>query len=201
MRRGSRACGRLLVTVLLLPTLAWADPEVWLVIGPIVPPDAAVGATPSIDTFRPEAGAIALREGNVVAMPTCDEMLTLGLRLPEGASPRDQILVRLLKKRPASGCALEVLKIGTSPDGPDPSSLGTSGSSNQPSTADLRSIDARDVPCGSLLIVVRQGRAGGSSGSVTGLGRNGDCRESTDDMHSPIGISWLDAPSAGLPVR
>lgn len=203
MMHGSRACRRLLVvSSLLLPSLAFAEAEIWLVLGEIEPSDAAPDLTYARDKFLPEAGAIALREGDVTVMPTCDTGINLGFRSREGASPREKIILRLQKKRIASGCALEVLEIGTEgrrkgeADGSKPR---THGTSNLPSMADPRRIKASDIPCGTELIELRQSLLGGSSMSVAGLGESGGCHEGTDDTHSPLSIRWLDPPSAAAP--
>ena len=183
----------LVVGWLLLPTAAWAaDPEVWLVVGPIATAD---GFGPSDDAFRPAAGAVMLHERDVVPMPTCDAPLTFGLRPAPDASARQLISVRLLKRRTASGCALDVLTVGTTPRrGKTPT---TSGTSNLPLSNDgLRRENARDLPCGTRLIVLREGSIGGYSGSLPGLGPNGDCTDRGEDMLSPIGIHWLASPSA-----
>ena len=190
------------MSLLLLPSLAFADSEVWLVLGTIEPCDAPPDLTFGRDAFRPEAGAIALREGDVTEMPTCDAAINLGFRSAPGASPREKIVVRLQKKRIASGCVLEVLHIGIE----GRRTAGTDGSMPRaprkggvPSIADPRHIEARDVPCGTELIEVRHSRLGGSSFSVNGLGESGDCHESVDDMGSPRSIRWLDPPPFEAP--
>jgi len=202
MTRQSRAYGRLLVvSLLLLPSLAWADPEIWLVIGPIEPPTGTAAFASSGDAYWPEADAILLREGVVTPMPACDAMLTLGIRSSAEPPSSEEMLLRLLKKRATSGCTLEVLEVGTGrrrADGPDASEPGTSGTSNLPPSNGVRRIDARTLPCGSQLIQVREGRMGGSSSTVQGTGPSGDC-EGWHDMHGPLGFRWLSRPPAGAP--
>lgn len=190
-----------MVVSLLLPGLAVATPEVWLVIGviePSDPPDPTVAS----EAFRPEAGAVALHEGAVTVMPTCDALMNLGFRSSEGASPHEKIVVRLQKKRIASGCALEVLEVrtdGRRSRGAGASEPRTHGTNYVPSMADARHPKAKDVPCGTELIEVRQGRLGGSSLSVHGLGESGDCHEDPGGMDSPLSTRWLDPPFAEAP--
>lgn len=193
----ARVSGLLLVAGwMMLATAASADPEVWLVVGPIDTSGCAAGVGPCEDAFGPEAGAVALQERDVVTMPTCDAPLTFGLRRSPNASAREQILVRLLQKRTATGCALDVLTVATT-ERSGTATPGTSGSNSLPEAArDLRRENARDLPCGTRLIVIREGAIGGSSGSLPGLGPTGACTERTDDMLTPLGIRWLGAPRA-----
>lgn len=186
--------GLLVAAWLLLATSARADPEVWLVVGPIATTDGAAGFGPSGDAFRPEAGAFALHEHDVVPMPTCDAPLTFGLRPARDASAREQIVVRLLQRRTASGCALDVLTVATTRRRGTETPQATGTSSLPAPTGDLRHENARALPCGSRLIVLREGPMRGSSGSLAGLGETGECAESTDGMLSPLGIRWLGAP-------
>jgi len=187
----------LVVLSLLLPSLVFAEAEIWLVLGAIGPSDASPDPTSARDKFLPEAGAIALREGDVTVMPTCDTPINFGFRSREGASPRAKTVLRLQKKRIASGCALEVLEIGTEGrrrDETDGAKPRTHGTSNLPSMAGPGRIKASELLCGTELIELRQSRLGGSSRSVPGLGESGDCHEGTDDTHSPLSIRWLDPP-------
>jgi hypothetical protein len=203
MMCGPRACGRLLVVLsLLLPSLGFAEAEIWLVLGAIEPSDAPVDPTYARDRFLPEAGAIAMREGDVTVMPTCEAGINLGFRSASGASPREKTVVRLQKKRIASGCALEVLHIGIE----GRRSVATDGSlppaprsSDVPSIADPRHLDDRAVPCGAELIEVRQSPLGGSSLHVKGIGESGECHEATESLGSSLSIRWLDPPSDGEP--
>lgn len=174
---------------MVFPSCARAAPEVWLVVGAMVPIDGGV----PIDAFRSEAGAVRLHEGDVVPMSPCGDLLTLGLAASAGGSPHEHIVVTLLKKRTASGCALEVLGVASRP-GPVLPTPGTHGTSSIPMPADFRRIDPKDVACGTQLIAVIEGAIGGSQRTVDGLGRSGDCRERTDDMQSPLGIRWLRMP-------
>lgn len=178
---------------LLLPIAAWADPEVWLVVGPIA---TAADVEPSNDAFRPEAGAVLLHERDVVTMPTCDAPLSFGLRPAPDASLREQILVRLLQRRTASGCALDVLTVATAGrrGTAAPSTSGTS--SAPPSAGDTRDQTGRSLPCGTRLITLREGRTRGSRESLAGVGQTGSCAERTADMPNPLTVYWLTPPSA-----
>lgn len=201
MKLGSRACLPLVGALLLLPKLAWADPEIWLVLGTIEPSDAPPDPTVTSEKFRPEAGAVLLREGDGHVLPTCDTPINLGFRSAGDASRREQAFVRLQKKRIASGCVLEVLAVGTdkrSAEGKVRFAPSAAGPSRLPPN-DPRHIDARDVPCGTQLIVVREGRTGGSSLTVVGQGESGECDEGPDSMHSPLSFGWLDALKADAP--
>lgn len=201
--RGLLACARLLVvSLVMLPSVVLADPEIWLVLGTIEPCDAPPSLTYGRDAFRPEAGAIALREGDVTVMPACDTAINLGFRSREGASPREKTVLRLQKKRVASGCVLEVSAIGTegrrtaATDGSPPRTAGTSG---PPPSLGRRPVDGRDLPCGTELIEVRQSGVVGSSLTVRGVGQGGDCHEDPDDMDSPLSIRWLDEHRGDAP--
>lgn len=159
-----------LASVVLAPRSAAASPEAFLVIGG--------GGDIAAEAFTPEGGATALHEGDRVPLPSCDAPLRFGLRRSADAAKNTEILLRVVKKRLARGCALDVLALGTSGRG---------------ATVEL--------PCGTLLVEIRASGRRGRVRSSAGADPNGPCSDADRELQGPLGVRLLDEPGSGASDR
>ena len=178
------AYGLLLLTFVLIPTIGWADPEVFLTIGGAASSNAAPRS--DFESARdPEAGARPLHEGDVVPLPACEAALRIALRASVDSPKEEHVVVRLMKRRlSGDACEIEVLTIGP-----------TQRTAAAPSKA-FDQTNGRHLPCGTQLIEIRESRSRGRSGSVNGRKPSDTCADIDRGMESPLQIYWLDSAAS-----